>query len=280
MEKSTLQRNIKLAASSLVLALAAAFGTAPDSAQAAYIVVVADPPFGAAYPNQGWTAQGALYIPDACYTEVQTTYSVGLFNLALGDNSTRNCAGLDSGVQLQDVQVSLYNGTPTNVFDTLSLAPYEAESFDEAYYGHTTLARLIDIDFFDGVVVGFHTTLSQPTPTHVPLGNDLSSSLQLQFSKDYEPVTERALGAAPSAFDPANCSNTIAGNGAILCVTGTTAGGPVVSGSVADPVSIGPTLTDAQYQALRAPEPGTLGLGVTALAAAWAVRRRRRGSAA
>ena len=243
----------------LALALAATLGAAPQTAQAAYVVVNADPLLGSNYPGIGWSAQGALYIPDTCYTSLVPISGFYQLNLQTQCNTPRG--GI---AQLQDVQVKLYNGLPSNVFDTIAFDNFVARSVTS---GPTAaFSTLLDIEFFDGQVVGFHTTLSGFTSPHSPLGDDSSTALQLRLAEEY---------AGPSEYPAAACGTDSSSMGSFLCVTGVRNESTTTGTSNLAQVSNGVVLTDDQYAALTVPEAGSLPLVVAGLAGAWWARRRR-----
>ena len=239
---------------STVVACAAAFGAfiAAQPAQAAYVVVDVDPPFGPAYADLGWRAKGALYIPDSCKAAADIS---GRFEVM------RNTWGDCTGAHLQDVKVDFYNVADISktTVETLVIGTYEESSIP--YYYAPLVQELLDLTFDNGLLTGFHTSVSNWVQAFSAIAGGGDDAFALTIGKD-APVFERGAGLAD--LSGSNPTRLYSQNQ-----------GPSASGSPAATVTVGAYLTDAEYL----PEPGSLTLALTALGAtllAGATTRRRK----
>lgn len=217
----------------LVAASAAAIGLV-GAAQAAFVVVNADPPYGAAYPNLGWRAAGALYVPDACVSFIGASNTT--LNLLAVPNPV--CAG----IRLQDVTVSLYDiANPVLTLETLNVGTYLADS-GAASFADEVSQELIDISFAGGQVVGFSSSLSLPALANALLAGGGNNRFSLEFSSFGARLVD--LGAA-----------------------GTTYADRLSESAFAPEITIGRFIDDEVYLR-QLPEPGSFVLALAALAAA------------
>ena len=95
--------------SSLLLAAAAAFGSA-GPAQAAVYTGTYDPAYGGIFPQLGWRASALFNVPDAC--------------LAIGNGSNLPVSGACSGFDVLSAEVSFYNvANPATTLQSYALDP-------------------------------------------------------------------------------------------------------------------------------------------------------------
>lgn len=225
----------------LAVVSAAMIGLA-GAAQAAFVVVNADPPYGAAHPNLGWRASGALYVPDACVSFIgASAISFGL--QALPDAS---CAG----IQLQDVTLRLYDtANPLVTLETLNIGTYLPDSGPLGVATDVT-QELLAVGFAGGQLTDFSTSLSLPLLASHPVAGGGSSRFSLEFSAVGARLVD--LGLAGSAYADR-----------------------LSESAFAPEITISGFIADADYLR-QVPEPGSLVLALGGLAAAFAARRARR----
>lgn len=233
---------LKTALVSCVFALGAA-----TTAHAAYVVIRADPAFGPEFPNLGWRATGALFIPDSCKA------AIGLLSYVFNPLSVSlaNIDPLCSSSRLQDVKLQFYNlQDPAVTVELLDIGLYGADrrprdSSDDL------VQELMDYSFSRGALVGFHSTLSVPKRATDLLAGGGSDCFSLELSSN---------SARLVAFGYANG------------VCGTT---PMSQSSNAASVTWGGFIADSAYRVApdpavtpTVPEPTSLALTLAALAAA------------
>lgn len=234
----------KTANVALVAGVAALAAVAP--ADAAFVVIVADPVYGPEFPNLGWRAEGLMFVPDACRNAVsQQTVTLFMAQDAV-------CAG----AQLQDVKLHFYDvrdpGRAT--LETLNIGTYTEDSGSMAY-GFDVTQELIDISFSNDQVVAFHSSLSFPLLANHALAGGGNNRFSLEFSAENPPVILSAQ-ASQTNQGPLNVVRL----GSRLVDFGPS-GTVVRSDSSPAVVTIG-----SFVQAV--PEPGSFALTLAALAAA------------
>lgn len=228
---SSLAKTLKLALLGCVIALGAA-----RTADAAYVVINADPAYGPALPNLGWRASGAIYVPDACLQSGPTggnAPNVFPFN--------GNCAT----IQMQDVKVFFYDlGAPQVTIETLSIGTYQADPPPPDGALDIT-QKLRDVDFdSNGDITDFKSSLSFQVQAFHPLAGGPGSYFSLEFSRyssrlvNYRLVEGAYVQQSSSQVTP----------------------GVTLSEYIADSVYLG-----------TVPEPGSMALTLAALAAAFGV---------
>lgn len=234
----------------LMLAAAWAIGLA-SPAQAAYVVIKADPTYGPAYPGLGWRATGALYVPDACLT-------------ASGSGSTTLTMATDSvcaGAQIENVKIHFYNvANPSTTIEILNVGTYVEDAGTMASENDLT-QELISLSFEDGQLSGLRTSLSTPVLSYDMLAGNGTDLFSLNFS---------SVGARLVSFDNADATSD-----------------DIVSASQYKPTyTIGAWIADSDYVPLAdeavvptrvVPEPGSVALVLAAIVMAAAGSRRRRG---
>jgi len=260
---SSLAKTLKLALLSSVVALGVA-----RNADAAYVVINADPVYGTQFPGLGWRATGALYIPDGC------TLAAGISSLfwspftvtIAGDTSPVDIplvSALCAGARIQDTTLYFYNtAAPLTMVEAIGIGTYAPDTAPVASANDQS-QNLIDFSMATGQVVGFHSTLSAPKHATDLLAGGGANCFSLEFSSD----TARLVSY-----------NYV--NGA--CSTTPIAGGQSQN---AAQVTIGSFISNAAYRApvvlpvvATVPEPTSLALALLALGAA--ATRRRRGASA
>ena len=225
-------------------------------AEAAYVVIRADPAYGPEFAGLGWRATGALYIPDACLAVAALgSYFVNPLTVPLADISP-----VCGNSRLQDVKLQFYNlADEDTTVETLDIGVYAADTGTPSD-ADDLAQELIDYSFSRGALVGFNTTLSTPQRATDLLAGAGRNCFSLDFSSD----TARLV-----AFDYVNgiCSSTPSGESSNPATIEWAQRGFIPNASyvrAADPVVV-PTAV---------PEPATLALTLAALAAAGAARRR------
>ena len=247
-----------------LLSCVAALGLS-RTADAAYVVVKADPAFGPEFPSLGWRATGALYIPDACkdgvialgYSyPVNLAWAGGLASIFSG-TPFGDVAGQCAMSRMDDVELEFYDLSTGGTVETIDIGTYTPND-DFLQPPNALEQELIDFTIDEGKLVRFHTTLSIPVLATHPLAGGGENYFALEFSKP---------GARLVAFDGADWPFQYRDRIAVSSQRAT--------------FRIGEFLTDAEYAQLRAiPEPASLALALTALAAAVGIghtgRRRSR----
>jgi hypothetical protein len=228
-------------------------------AEAAYVVVNADPAFGPALPKLGWRATGALFVPDACAIgaavasgAVGSPYKVTLSSVPWYFFGT--CAG----AMLQDVKLYFYNtDDPGTNIELLKFDEFGANSDPGG-----TERELVDFTFntvlspVNTSVVAFHTTLSDPEPASDWLAGNGRYSFALEFSSDNARLV--AYGPNGEVIESPNRARVT-----ISPLRGLLPGEPEYVVTADEPVS--PTQV--------VPEPGTWSLILMALALSFGLGR-------
>ncbi|WP_425260842.1 PEP-CTERM sorting domain-containing protein [Rubrivivax sp. RP6-9] len=143
-----------------------------QSAQAAYVVVKADPVYGPAYPGLGWRASGALYVPESCRAAVGT----GTTTLTMASDA------LCAGALLQDVKIHFYNtADPSTTIEILNVGTY-TEDASPAAAGTDLTQELLSISFAGGDVSGLATSRSFAVLSYDLLAGNGTDAFALEFS--------------------------------------------------------------------------------------------------
>jgi hypothetical protein len=161
-------------------ACVAALGTAP--AHAAIYQPEYDPAYGPDFPDLGWRAKAALFVPDGCLSAVGTGRV--RFNPSTGDAVIGASSGGFGGsalsvcdpIEFGNVELFFYNtADPSTVIDYFFFAEYQNNSLPELYGadaisngGVLLTNKLLYVDVEGGDVIGFGVSNSQPE-----LSNDL-----------------------------------------------------------------------------------------------------------
>lgn len=250
-----MKHRITEAVKRVLLTIAATLGMAAG-AQAAYVVVIADPDYGPDFPGLGWRASAGLYVPDACLTSY-----VGL-DATLVQLATTPCTGTGptDRPELQDVTVYFYaSGSPASPIETLVMGTYLADAPAAVADPDGRTQELIDFTVDGDNCAGTCTSLFEAEIT------SLKTSRSLIFS-----ATNALLGAErffSLHFDD-NIAQLIQYDQPFPTEVGRSAPARLSFGSVT---------SDDDYRRLRRlPEPGSFGLAAVALAAGLALRRRAR----
>lgn len=229
----------------------AAFGLllALPASQAAIYSLGYDPDYPA-IPGLAWRATASLFVPDLCATAAGTQTLNGGSPLLPAQNdfsAVADCAG----IKLTNTVLYLYqSGNPLNVYDTLNIGDYLADTNADSSSGFSVETQEIyEVEFVAGEVVDFKTSMSLrlAAPTVDAVFNP-GDSFYFMLS----------LGATPSGV---NLRNIEVGEPS----TASTVGRSYVGTG-------DPTL---QITFNRIPEPGSLALVLGALGGAAAFSRRR-----
>ncbi|MDP2005166.1 MAG: PEP-CTERM sorting domain-containing protein [Rubrivivax sp.] len=257
---TSLAKTLKVALLGCVIALGAV-----RTADAAFVVINADPVYGPEYPGLGWRATGALYIPDGC------AISAGLVSYFTWTPFTVTIAGdtspvdiplvstLCAGARLDDATLYFYNtADPLTMVEAISLGDYSPDTPPVANPDDLS-QNLIDFSMEDGQVVDFHTSLSVPRRATDFLAGGGANCFSLEFSSD----TARLVSFA---YENGVCGTT-----------------PLNESSNAATVSIDNFVLDSNYTpapllptVATVPEPTSLALVLLALGAAGVGARRAR----
>ncbi len=270
---SSLAKTLKLVLLSSVVALGVA-----RNADAAYVVINADPAYGSQFPGLSWRAVGALYIPDLCLgivTALNTPPGIAInpFTVNLGQ-----AWPLCSLAQIQDVKLQFYNTASGAVVDTLNIGTYKADLPPANFNHDLTIQELIGFTFKNGALDGFSTTLSTPMLSAAASAYSATPGAGSRcFALELSSATARVesfntTGAGTcGAIDPRPAGELSAGSPYLPSVTWGR------SAFIDDPLYRAPGFTPLQVNGV--PEPTSLALVMLALGAAVAGRRARRKSA-
>lgn len=233
----SLAKTLKLALLGCVIALGAA-----RPADAAYVVINADPAYGPDFPGLGWRATGAIYVPDACLQSGPPGGSNAPIIIPVnGDCST---------IRMQDVKVFFYNtSAPLAMIETLNIGTYYPDPPPpDGANAVTQTLRDITFDSNDDVI-DFRTSLSFQVQAFNALAGGGNSYFSLEFSR----YTSRLV------------SYTLVDGRYVQQSESTTTPTVTLGSYIADNVYLG-----------TVPEPGSMALSMAALAAAMAARRAAR----
>jgi len=256
----------------------AAMGTVgiAQQAQAAYVVIRADPEYGAQFPGLSWRAIGALYIPNGCLKstlELNTPpgTEVNPLTITLGSIDTQESC---TNSKIQDVQLQFYKTGTTDVVDTIKIGDYTADTPPPNTDRDLTIQELIAITFKDGLLNSFSTTLSKPLFSAAASAflSPLYGSGEKCFALELSSATSRV-----ESFDYNSTTGTC--STAINTRPASDATDPATKPTITfDTIFRTDAYTAPQFAALQTngvPEPASLGLTALALAALVAARRRR-----
>lgn len=261
----SLAKTLKLVLLSSVMALGAA-----RDADAAFVVINADPVYGAQFPSLSWRAVGALYIPNGCLT-------VGQIANSFVNPLTVNFGEIDpfcGSSRIQDVQLQFYETSTNTVIETLGIPNYTADNGAPNFDRDLLIGELISVTLRDGQLDGFSTTLSTPVHfTQVGGGNycfalEFSSATARVESLNYD-ATSGQCADAVNPRPPEDATNLA--TRAVVTWDGSFTGGTV---------NQAPTFTPLPVIVRNVPEPTSLALALAALAASLAAgsfARRSRG---
>lgn len=248
----------------MLLAACAASGLT-GAAQAAYVEVIADPAYGAAYPGLGWRATAGLYIPDACLQRYSDRFDADRFDLATGPApgaiTPEPCTGATPAdtPELRDVRVYFYAlAAPAIDLETISVGTYTADAPPAVADVNGLTQELVQIAIDGDVSVDL--TSSFP---HLRI-DDFTTSESFQFTAS-NPLLggTRIFSLSFDRFTGAQLTEYVL------------EGNPSVAGrsSFAE-VRISRPISDGDYDG-HVPSPGSAALALAALVALAATRCRR-----
>jgi hypothetical protein len=228
-------------------------------AQAAYVVINADPIYGSEFPGLGWRASGTLFVPDTCIGVIGAlSYAFDPLNVSLATIDP-----LCRSSRIQDVTLQFYNlETPLTNVEVLSVGTYLADSRPADRPTELT-QRLLSFRFSSGELDGFRTSYSEPIRATDRLVGGGDHCFSLQFD---------SAGSSLRRYDwdsvGGRCGTVQTGGSEILAAmdwerrpTAWSATAPVVPVAPVVPTPV--------------PAPATLTLAGLALVAAAASARRR-----
>lgn len=232
-----LAKTLKLA----LLGFAVAFG-AVRTADAAYVVINADPVYGPAFPNLGWRATGAIYVPDACLASGPPGGANAPIIIPVGGD----CAD----IRMQDVKVFFYDtSAPLTTIETLNIGTYLGDAPPPAD-ANDNVQVLRDITFdVNDEVVDFSTSLSLQVQAFATLAGGGNSYFALEFSRYSSRLVSYRL--VDGLYEQQSVSQAT------------------------PTVTLSPYIADRVYLG-TVPEPGSMALSLAALGAAMAARRAGR----
>lgn len=246
------------------------------TADAAVIVINADPVYGAQLPGLSWRAVGALYIPDACLAIAQfvNTFPPGWLPALPVNPLTVNFGEIDpvcGTSKIQGVQLQFYESNTNTVVDTLNIADYTADNGDANSNHDLLIGELISFTLQNGQLAGFGTTLS--APVHAPLVGSGDHCFALEFSSATARVESLNYNAASGQCGtsinprpPADALNPL--------TRATVSWNP--GGFTPGPVTQAPGFSPLPVVVQNVPEPTSLALALLALGAAGAGLRGSR----
>lgn len=262
-------RSLRRCAAALATTLTAAVGCM-SHAHAGYVVINADPLFAASpLVGYGWTATGALYLPEGCIG------SVGDFgsSVTIPASSTGPC-GSEAGLVLSDVSVRFYKASDLSTASIIILGTYlplleGATAAPPQRLGSVTYST--DETGAIDRVIGLNTTTSFTYTTTLPnLSGSGPALLDVEFTLDFNMFLPESEGPT-IAGGTAGTSADIEGIGSWLTYTVTNLNPTFSALSFADKVTASDITAD---NPLAVPSPGTLALALLAGFAAWGERRR------
>jgi len=241
-------------------------------AEAAYVVINADPVYGAQFPGLSWRAVGALYIPDLCLaglTALNTPPGVAINPLTVNLGQITPICGQS---RIQDVKLQFYASSTNTVVDTLAIGTYAADVFPANFNSDLLIQELIGFTLRDGELDAFRTTLSTSVRATAALAGSGDKCFSLEFSSasarveslNYDPVkNECGTSINPRPDEDAKNPLTLA--------TVSWNRSEFITGQVTRAPEFSPLPNIATV-----PEPGSLALVLLALGAAGAGLRRGR----
>ena len=178
---TTLAKTLKVALLSCVVALGVA-----RTADAAYVVINADPVYGKLLPGVSWRAVGSLYVNDSTPTSCLPTalgfnqppgIAINPFPVILGLAGSK-CS--DSGIV--GVQLQFYETTTFEILQTGDVDDFTADKFWPDFTRNRLDAELISFTLRDGELEALTTTLSRPVYFSGVGGGDYCFAVELSLS--------------------------------------------------------------------------------------------------
>jgi hypothetical protein len=268
---TALAKILKLALLGCVIALGAV-----RSADAAVIVINADPKFGdvAPFDNLSWKALGVIYVPPACVADLPTSATT----------IPNNCFGLE--MQFVKVGFYKYGDATETILDTLMVGTYLADT-DPPTDGSNLLTQKLTGAKFDSEdkLVDFTTSLSMAKATENTQNSqdvvDFEYLNDYLFSLEFSFDTARlvAFGSGITACEAARTEEDRRGNSPDPCYSQFLAAESTYEptfriGALVE--TLDPNALEFSVAPRNVPEPGSLTLvGLALCAAALGLRRSR-----